>query len=294
MESAIVESAELLSSKGEYELAQRLYAKQLEQKPQDTRSLFGIAFCLQERGEIQKALRVLEYVGEFLKLENVEILVWKSELLYKSNQFSEAHSLVELAMRQASTEFLPRIYKIKGDLATQEKDFEAAFEYYAKAFSSGFQPTVIQSNLGVLCVRSGDLEAGIDYFREALMFDPKNDRAWTGIALIHKQKSDWELARAACEHALEINASNRTAAQLHAHICDQMGDPGRALEYLANYLAQIEFDEAMSVLFVHLAVKQGSRSNQIAARLELERCLCFDPKNALLLAVEKELSICKI
>ena len=70
-------------------------------------------------------------------------------------------------------------------------------------------------NYGTLEIQRENLEKALTYFREAIQNNSENDKAWVGLALVHRHMGDFELSHANIERALDISASNRTANRSH-------------------------------------------------------------------------------
>ena len=66
-------------------------------------------------------------------------------------------------------------------------------------------------NYGTLEIQRDNLEAAVERFRKAVQLNEANDRAWVGLALVHRHMGDLELSRANIERALDINPKNKTA-----------------------------------------------------------------------------------
>lgn len=173
-----------------------------------------------------------------------------------------------------------------GNIFLKEADLESAEEFYHKAYAIDSQSDVLLVNLGTLAIQTQEFELALSRFRQALEINSKNDKAWVGLALVHRQMGDLVLSKANLESALDVNPLNRTAV----HLVADWGLREKNFEFVENtlieYVSGVEFDEEMSLLLIHTFCLNGKI---VEASLELERMLLWDPSNARLLQIEKEL-----
>ena len=211
----------------------------------------------------------------------------------------KARDAYEMALSAVTEEDpeLFEVYKNLGNIFMRENDFDAAEEFYNKAFTLNGSSSVLQVNLGTLALQKADTQTALEKFRGALEIDAKNDKAWVGLGMVHNDMGDFVLARANIENAIDINPLNRTAVQLAATWGLRDHDLGFAVEALQNYVSQYigkpdfkqEFqfcDEEMSLLLVHLMCLRNQFSE---AGMEVERLLLWNPKSTKLQAVEEEI-----
>ncbi len=60
----------------------------------------------------------------------------------------------------------------------------------------------------------------------------QNDKAWVGLALIHREYGDNDLAISNVMKAIDVNPKNITATQLLLELCLSSADPSRALNFM--------------------------------------------------------------
>jgi Flp pilus assembly protein TadD len=144
----------------------------------------------------------------------------------------------------------------------------------------------LQVNLGTLALQQQSQEQAVTRFRTALEINPRNDKAWVGLALVHNEMGDHVLSRANLENALDVNAKNRTAVHLAASWAIRDQDYQFAIESLENFVSTVDCDQEMSLLLIHLFCM---RNQFVEAQLELERLLLWDPTDEKLLQVEQEI-----
>lgn len=190
------------------------------------------------------------------------------------------------------------VYKNLGNIFMRENDFDAAEEFYNKAFTLDSRSAILHVNLGTLAMQKADTQAALEKFRTALEIDPKNDKAWVGLGMVHNDMGDFVLARANIENAMDMNPLNRTAVQLAATWAVRDHDLGFAVEALQNYVSKFtgnaDFktdaghfcDEDMSLLLIHLLCL---RNQFTEAKIEVERLLLWNPSSQKLQAIEEEI-----
>ncbi len=106
------------------------------------------------------------------------------------------------------------VYKAIGNSFVRLQDFDAAEEYYNKAFAMDPDSDVLLVNYGTLEIQRNALNKAVERFRQAVQLNPMNDRAWVGLGMAHRQFGDLDLAWANIERALDINPKNESALHL--------------------------------------------------------------------------------
>lgn len=166
------------------------------------------------------------------------------------------------------------IYKDIGNIYVRQGDFEGAEEYYHKAFALNPDSDALYVNLGTLEIQRQEWGAARDRFRNAIGLNDRNDKAWVGLALAHYHLGDTDLAFGNLEKAIDLSPGNRTAVLLLAGWADKHERTEEAISALENYLAEVSFDEDMSLALIQLFCRQ---KNYFFARFEIERTLLWNP-----------------
>jgi tetratricopeptide (TPR) repeat protein len=148
------------------------------------------------------------------------------------------------------------------------------------------QSDVLSVNLGTLEIQRGETNLALERFRSALSVNPKNDKAWVGLALVHNMMGDFVLAQANLENAIDCNPRNQTAVHLLASwsVRDSKYDFG--IEALENYLSLVDFDQDMSMLLIHLFCLSGRLD---LALFEIERFLLWQPDHKDMIDLEMKI-----
>ncbi|MES2856060.1 MAG: tetratricopeptide repeat protein, partial [Bdellovibrionota bacterium] len=167
------------------------------------------------------------------------------------------------------------VYKNVGNIHVRAGDFDAAEEFYDKAYTIRPNSDILLVNYGTLEIQRENHESALERFRAAVAVNANSDRAWVGLALVHRAMGDLELAKGNVERALDINDSNRTAIRLSVEWAIQDHEFGSALRRLEEYVAgKGSEDSEICFIFSKLLVQVGRLTE---ARIELERVLALDP-----------------
>jgi Flp pilus assembly protein TadD len=173
-----------------------------------------------------------------------------------------------------------------GNIYVRQGDFDAAEEFYNKAYTLNSGSDVLLVNFGTLEVQRNDFNKSLYCFRKAVELNDKNDKAWVGLAMVHNQLGDCELAWANIERAIDTNINNRTAVHLAANWGVRDGKISSAIESLQNYLGAVEQDEEMSMVLINLFCMLGHYDE---ALLEIERVLLWNPSQIEVRQVKKQI-----
>lgn len=112
-----------------------------------------------------------------------------------------------------------------------------------------------------MCIQDEKIEEAVSFLRKSVGFNPKNDKSWVSLALVHHRMGDMELAIGNLEKALDANNFNSTAVKYYAQWKHQMGQSNIASKKMSYYLSEFNFDEEMTKN--HIEILKG------AGRLEM-------------------------
>ncbi len=145
--------------------------------------------------------------------EHVYTLAIQAKDYYDKNNFDAAYEIYWqiLQMNVFDSEILFDAYKNLGNIFLQDGDFDEAEELFNKARTVKPGSDSLMVNFGVLEIQRKNMEGARDRFRAALEINSKNDGAWVGLALVHREFGDIELAWGNLERALDENQANQTA-----------------------------------------------------------------------------------
>ncbi|MFN7455617.1 MAG: tetratricopeptide repeat protein [Pseudobdellovibrionaceae bacterium] len=275
-ESRELKGARLLLKHHEPSHALKLVIHSLNKNSHSMEAISLLVDTQIQMGHRDLAIRAQE--AKVTQTESFEDLVVLGELYYLNDQDELASECFEQALAKMiySSEALFKVFRYMGNILLKEGDIDGAEEFFSKAFAINPKSDVLQVNFGTLAVQVGDLEFAQEKFKEALYLNPKNDKAWTGLGLVHHAKGDHVLAIANLENSLDLNPKNRTTVQLLSSWYLQEGKLQSAIEVIEVYMRHFENDKEMALFQVNLLCQ----TNQfLAALMELERLLLWEPKN---------------
>ena len=166
------------------------------------------------------------------------------------------------------------IYKNMGNICVRLKDFDAAQEYYDKACTLQPESDVLFVNYGTLEIQRGCHDKALECFRDAVRVNPRNSKAWVGMAMIHDQRSDFELAWGNVIQAFDFDENNKTALLLIYQWSKRDHRELFGKNCLLRFLCEHDRDEEVSLWLTHLCLSMGQYDE---ARLEVEKILLFNP-----------------
>lgn len=274
--AAFIKNARVLMRHKEYPLAMNLLRQASNLDSRNPVTLDLLANCLETSSRVQEALIARKTLAEvdygFTSLQKY------ATSLYKLGRDQEALDKYyeALSVLKEEDEHLFEVYKNMGNIFVRQGDFDAAEEYYNKAYTMNSQSDILLVNFGTLEVQRNDYDKSLYCFRKAVEVNPSNDKAWVGLAMVHNQFGDSDLAWANLESALDINSQNRTAVHLAANWGLRDGRIQKAIEALQSYLASVEEDEDMSLVLINLFCSAGQLDQ---ALLEMERVLLWNPNH---------------
>lgn len=284
--ASYIKNARVLMKHGEYSLALNILRQACNRDSRHPLTLDLLATCLETTSRHQEALiarRAL--VGIDYGFAN---LFKYATSLYKLGKDQEALDKYyeALAVLKEENESLFETYKNMGNIFVRQGDFDAAEEYYNKAYTMNPKSDVLLVNLGTLEVQRNDFDKSLYCFRNAVAINPQNDKAWVGLAMVHNHFGDSELAWANIESAVDINPKNRTAVHLAANWGVRDGRTQKAIEFLQSYLGSVEEDEDMSLVLINLFCTLGHVDK---ALLEMERVLLWNPRHVEVRSLKKKI-----
>lgn len=168
------------------------------------------------------------------------------------------------------------VFKNMGNLFVRKADFESAEEFYNKAYVLRMDSDILLVNYGILEMQRSDLNKAKERFRSAVQINPKNDKAWVGLSMVHFEFGDEELGVANLKKAIDHAPFNRTAIQLALQKMSQVKYREYLIEVISHYMSEVESDQEMSCRLIELFYQQGRIE---LAYLESQRLLLWNPEN---------------
>lgn len=239
-ENFLFKNALILVDHGDYDLALNLFDTVLTENEFHAESLKWKGYCLTQQGKIEKAIEAFSKLAAHVPSDTNYFNL--AEALYTSGQDTMAKEFYERALEVINYEspHLFQIYKKLGNVATKVGDFDAAEEFYDKAYTIVPHSDDLFVNYGTLEMQKENHESALERFKQALSLNKLNDKAWIGLSLIYRARGDSELSWGELLHALDINPKNAVGVKL-------------AIDW---GMAEMEYDKAIAVLERYLNVAE--------------------------------------
>lgn len=201
-----------------------------------------------------------------------------AQCLYLQEKDQEAikHYFACMIYVEEKDQELFEVYKNIGNIFVRTADYDAAEEYYQKAFNLNRNSDVLLVNFGTLEIQRNDFEQALYCLRTAAEINPKNDKAWIGLALVHHKMGDFELSIGNLKKALDVQKMNRTAILLFHAWAEVPEDREQSYHYIVDYLAENPEDVEISLISIQ---SQAQKKNLFLAQMELMRIHMFQPND---------------
>ncbi len=277
-------NARLLFENGQYQLAKNLAAETLRKRPYDETAIRVMGNCLKQEGDLNSAIRCFQ---SLVRVENKsESYFCLAEAYYDSSLWEEAFEAyaqsLELMNDEEGTLF--EIFKKMGNISVRKGDYDAAEDFYNRAFAINSDSDILLVNYGTLEVQRERWESARSRFKDALRINPNCERAWIGLAVTYRALGDIEIAFADVKRAMDIDPGNLQGIRLFAEWAIELGRPQEAVERCEKFLTlkPNEFDVVPTLI---LALLSLGRKNQ--AQLELDRLRYSAPEHPDVAKLEK-------
>ena len=180
----------------------------------DSEALLTMARLQRTLKNFSESLQYFQFAYE-VEPQFSTIMEWAHVLLDQGlvAQSLQLHfrALNELTLSE-SERFL--LYKDIGNICLRSQDIDGAEENYHRAFALCPDSDALLVNMGTLELQRECWEQAKARFRESLVKNRRNENAWLGLALVHRQFGDVELAWANLLESLDIQPQYITALQL--------------------------------------------------------------------------------
>ncbi len=228
--------------------------------------------------EADKAMSKFE-AEDAQPMEHVYSLAIQAKDYYDKGNFDAAYEVYWqiLQMNVYDQNILFDAYKNLGNIFLREGDYDEAEELFDKACTLRPESDALLVNYGVLEIQRKNLENARNRFRCALDLNSKNDGAWLGLALVHREFGDMELAWANLERALDENKSNQTALTVTMDWGIRDHKLEKAALRIRTYISEISDTKDMRLSLAKVLFCSG---NFIEAKREAEIVLKKDTSDA--------------
>lgn len=258
----------------QYADAKYVFIELLQNQPDHQPTIEWLAKCFRAQGEMSSYDKLIVAwevampgVNSHLHmaLRNFELAKFKASLV---------SAFAALDYIQSECVELFEIYKCIGNCYVSINDLDAAEEYYNKAFAMNPNCDVLLTNYGTLEIQKGEIGRATIRFRQAVTINQKNDRAWVGLALTHRELGDYELAWANIERALDANPLNGCAVDIYVEWCVKESKLNLALRRLSHFVRHHDEDIIRSFCLAKIHYLSGQL---LEAFCELEKVLTYEP-----------------
>lgn len=273
-ESNLLLNADILLQNKEFELAKKLYSAVLQENPYNDLAVKGLGQISLMLDKFEEASK---YYHALVQMQpGFESYKLYADFFYETKEFDQAKKYYSVALEcnEYNGPYLFDIYKNSGNIQVHEGDFEAAEEFYSKAFTINPESDVLMVNFGTLELQKGNCDNALLKFREAVELNRSNDKAWVGLALIHRQFADKELAWANIEAALDFNPNNETALRLAIEWAFIDGKTEQIISRLEAFTANNQQNALMYFLLAKVLFQAGRYQH---ASCELLNAIEIDP-----------------
>lgn len=179
------------------------YVKLVDIRRNDDKSYFKIADLLNELGQKNEAIQMLENLMKN-KPDSYEGSILLGELLCEQERFKEAERVYQEALKFRPTDF--DLYYNLGIVYTCLSEFQMAKEVYEKAAQINHRAYGAHYNLGQIALIQGDLEIAEKYFVNSLYGDLEA-KAYYQLAKIYILKGDKAMAINFLNKSIEMDAN---------------------------------------------------------------------------------------
>ena len=176
------------------------YVKLVDIKGNDYKSYFKIADLLNELGQKNEAIQILENLMKN-KPDSYEGSILLGELLCEQERFKEAERVYQDALKYRPNNF--DLYYNLGITYTMLSEFQMAKEMYEKAAEINHRAYGAQYSLGQIAFIQGDLDVAEKYFEHSL-YGELESKAYYQLAKIYVQKGEKDIAIHFLNKAIEI------------------------------------------------------------------------------------------
>ncbi|MAE73413.1 MAG: hypothetical protein CL675_04910 [Bdellovibrionaceae bacterium] len=284
-DSASLINIKTLIDAQEFHAAKSLLADYMATNDEHPMAVFWMGQVLRGTGDLKGAATCFQQVA---KNWNDPIAMF--ELAHAQTDLAQVKDAIQsyqscLTLFKDHPDYLFSIHKELGNLFLKSGQVDQAEAHYQLAYQINSSSVALLVNLGTLEVQKGLWNKALHWYRKASRQDSHNDRAWIGLALVHRQFGDHELSWANIERALDLNSVNPTALKLAIQWAFQDHKTARIVSRLETYMSWHQDDTDMGRLLAQVYFDSGQYIN---AATELERLLLNQPTDELSLELLRQ------
>lgn len=163
------------------------------------------------------------------------------------------HSILDTAGEYDGIVFL--VFKMMGSLYQRANDYDAAEEYYNRAFAINPYDLDIQISFGYLYLQSQRTDRARERFAGVLAANEMVIEARIGLALVHSFLGEFDMACANLAAVLDVNPGHQLSLSLYAQWSSNCKDGSFPLTYLDAYLKENPNDDSALTLMLSWLVQ---------------------------------------
>ncbi len=204
-----------------------------------------------EEGQVYSARKLVEVEDSV----SHQFLLAKSYLKCGCDQeaLRICHSIIDNTTDFDGILFL--VFKMMGSLYLRANDYEAAEEYYNRAFAINPYDLDIQISTGYLFLQSQCLDKARDKFASILMSHGNLVEVRIGLALVHSFLGEFEMACGNLADVLDRNPSHQLALSLYSRWSSNCKEGAYPLTYLEAHLKENPSDDSALTLMLNWLVQ---------------------------------------
>jgi tetratricopeptide (TPR) repeat protein len=273
----LYEAAELLYKHQDYDSLKKIAANILQRDSRQPRAIFYLSKYFEKHQLFANQEKCLD---KLLQVQlNAHNIFEYANFLYARNRLDEAIQIIQENIQDIKTEndedFFD-LYRLMGNISLKLSDPDTAEDYYNICLRIDPKSDVVFSNLGSLYLYKSNFSKSIDFFQKSVAINPKNAKAWLGLALSHLSQKDSQLFWGNIVNAIESDPYDKKSIQVALDQALADFEYEVALKAAEIYLQKNPFDIPISLKFASLLYQVGSLDKAI---LEITKILSFEADN---------------
>ena len=212
---------------GRFDLAVKHCQSLVKMAPEDWKSHYTLAFCLNKTGDLKSAKLSARIAAERAPEEYAVQLLY-AELCNADGDWDSYEQIsIVLSLLNKNN---PATQKVLGIIAEHKGDILSAEAYFAKVVE--YDPVNIDNvmTMGAFYLRYGNIGKGLELFADTLERVPQSHQIWNNMGYCFLVLKQLENARDCYLKALSFCPGNVMYLSNTGHVCHALGEYEKALE----------------------------------------------------------------